>query len=54
MSASAADRDRFRAEFQRRLPPTYHDLANIDLQLFASVRGTPVARWYRPEPEIST
>jgi hypothetical protein len=25
MSASIADRDRFRAEFQRRLPPSYHE-----------------------------
>jgi hypothetical protein len=38
---------RFRAEFQRRLPPAYHDLAITDLQLFAIVRHAPVAQWHR-------
>ena len=51
MSASTADRDRFRTEFQRRLPPGYHDLANTDLQLFAIVRHSPVAQWHDPQPE---
>ncbi len=51
MSASAADRDRFRTEFQRRLPPGYHDLANSDLQLFAIVRHSSVRHWYDPVPE---
>jgi hypothetical protein len=51
MSASAADRDRFRAEFQRRLPPDYHDLTNTDLQLFAIVRHAPVSQWHSPAPE---
>jgi hypothetical protein len=51
MSASAADRDRFRAEFQRRLPPAYHDLANTDLQLFAIVRHAPASHWHSPAPE---
>jgi hypothetical protein len=51
MSASAADRDRLRAEFQRRLPPAYHYLANADLQLFAIVRHSSVAKWHDPAPE---
>jgi TniQ len=51
MSASAADRDRFRREFQRRLPPAYHDLANTDLQLFAIVRHAPVSQWHQPAAE---
>ncbi len=51
MSALAADRDRFRAEFQRRLSPTYHDLANTDLQLFAIVRHSSVAQWHDPVPD---
>jgi len=50
-SASAADRDRFRAEFQRRLLPTYHDLANTDLQLFAIVRHSSIDQWHNPVPE---
>ncbi|MFI7509621.1 hypothetical protein ACIBSS_22645 [Micromonospora aurantiaca] len=51
MSASAADRDRFRTEFQRRLPPAYHDLANTDLHLFAIVRHSSVGQWHDPVPE---
>jgi hypothetical protein len=51
MSASAADRDRFRVEFQRRLPSAYHDLANADLQLFAIVRHAPVIQWHQPAAE---
>jgi TniQ len=54
MSASTADHDRIRAEFQRRLPPAYRDLANNDLQLLATVRGGRVARWHQPESEVST
>ncbi|MGX7671838.1 hypothetical protein [Plantactinospora sp. DSM 117369] len=54
MSASAADRDRFRAEFQRRLPPAYHDLANTDPQLFAIVRHAPVSHRHSPAPETYT
>lgn len=52
MSASAADHDRFRAEFQRRLPPDYRDLANASLQLRAAVGGASVTRWYRPAVEV--
>jgi len=44
-------RDRFRAEFQRRLPPAYHDLANTDLQLFAIVRHSSIDQWHNPVPE---
>jgi hypothetical protein len=51
MTASTADRDRFRTEFQRRLPPAYHDLANTDLQLFAIVRHSSVGQWHDPVPE---
>jgi hypothetical protein len=51
MSASAADRDRFRTEFQRRPPTGYHDLANTDLQLFAIVRHSSVGQWHDPVPE---
>lgn len=51
MSASAADRDRFRTEFQRRLPPAYHDLANTDLHLFAIVRHSSVGQWHDPVPK---
>jgi len=51
MSASTADRDRFRAEFQRRLPPSYHDLANTDLQLLAIVRYSWVGQWHDAIPE---
>jgi len=51
MSASAADRDRFRVEFQRCLPPAYHDLASADLQLFAIVRHASVGQWHDPVPE---
>lgn len=50
-SASAADRDRPRVEFQRRLPPAYHDLAHIDLRLFAIVRHAPVLEWQQPAQE---
>jgi hypothetical protein len=52
MSASAADHDRFRAEFQRRLPPDYRNLANASLQLRATVGGAPVARWHQPDAEV--
>ena len=41
-SASAADRDRFRAEFQRRLPPTRRVLANTDLHIW----------WHQPTVEV--
>jgi hypothetical protein len=54
MSASTADHDRFRAEFQRRLPPAHHDLANTDLQLLATVRGAQVGHWHQPAVETST
>lgn len=53
MPASTADHDWFRAEFQRRLPPAHRDLANADLQLLATVRGSPVIRWYQPAAEIT-
>jgi hypothetical protein len=52
MSASAADRDRFRAEFQRRLPPARRVLANADLQLLATVRHAPVIWWHQPAVEV--
>jgi TniQ len=52
MSASAADHDRFRAEFQRRLPPGYRDLASASLQLRATVGGAPVTRWHQPAAEV--
>jgi hypothetical protein len=52
MSASAADHDRFRAEFQRRLPPDYRDLTNASLQLRATVGGASVTRWYQPADEV--
>jgi hypothetical protein len=52
MSASAADRDRFRAEFQRRLPPDCRDLASTDLQLLATVRNAPVTWWHQPAAEV--
>jgi hypothetical protein len=51
MSASAADRDRFRAEFQCRLPPGCRDLASADLQLFPIVRCAPVTWWHQPAAE---
>lgn len=51
MSASAADRDRLRAEFQRPLPPAYHELDNTDLQLFDIVRHAPVVQWHQPAIE---
>jgi hypothetical protein len=54
MSASTADHDRFRAEFQRRLPPAHRDLANADLQTLAAVRHAPVDDWHRPAVEAST
>ncbi|WP_432830788.1 TniQ family protein [Dactylosporangium sp. CA-092794] len=54
MSASTADHDRFRVEFQRRLPPAHRDLANGDLQLLAAVRGAQVDRWHQPAVETST
>jgi hypothetical protein len=54
MSASAADRDRFRAEFQRRLPPGLRDLASADLQLLAFVRRAPAAQWHQPAAETYT
>jgi hypothetical protein len=52
MSASAADRDRFRAEFQRCLPPCCRDLASTDLQLLATVRNAPVTWWHEPAAEL--
>ena len=52
MSASAADHDRFRAEFQRRLPPGYRDLASASLQLRATVGGAPAAWWHQPAAEV--
>ena len=52
MSASAADHDRFRAEFQRRLPPNRRDLADAGLQLLATVRNAPVAWWHQPAAEV--
>ena len=52
MSASTADHDRFRAEFQRRLPPDCRDLANASLQLRATVGGAAVARWHQPAAEV--
>ncbi len=51
MSASTADHHRFRAEFQRRLPPAHHHLANTDLQLLAAVRGSAVIQWHQPPAE---
>jgi TniQ len=51
MSASAADHDRFRAEFQHRLPPDCRDLANADLQLRATVGGAPAIWWHQPAAE---
>lgn len=53
MSASTTDHDRFRAELQRRLPPAHRDLADADLQLLATVRGTQLANWHQPTPETS-
>jgi hypothetical protein len=53
MFASAADRDRFRAQFQRRLPPAYYDLANADLQLQAVVRYVSVIQWHHPAAETA-
>jgi hypothetical protein len=53
MSASVADHDRFRVEFQRRLSPADQDLAKADLQLFAAVRGASVADWQHTEAEVS-
>lgn len=52
MSASAADHDRFRAEFQRRLPPNRRDLADAGLQLLATVRNAPVTWWHQPAAEV--
>jgi hypothetical protein len=51
MSESTADRDRFRGEFQRRLPPACRDLASADLQLLAFVRHAPVTQWHQPAAE---
>jgi hypothetical protein len=51
MSASTADHDRFRIEFQRRLPSAHRDLANADLQLLAAVRHAPVIQWHQPATE---
>jgi hypothetical protein len=53
MSPSAAGHDRFRAEFQRRLPPAHRDLANADLQLLATVGNAPVTSWHEPAVEVS-
>jgi hypothetical protein len=53
MSVSAADQDRFRAEFQRRLSAAVQELAKADLQLFAAVRSAHVADWQHPEAEVS-
>lgn len=52
MSASAADYDRFRAEFQHRLPPDRRDLADASLQLRATVAGAPVTWWHQPAAEV--
>jgi hypothetical protein len=51
MSASTTDHDRFRTEFQRRLPPAHRDLANADLQLLATVRHSPAFQWHQPATE---
>jgi len=53
MSASTADHDRFRAEFQRRLPPAHRDLANTNLQTLATVRHAPVGHWHQPAAEVA-
>jgi TniQ len=54
MSGSAADRDRFHAELQRRLPPGPRDLASASLQLLAFMRHAPVLKWHQPTPETYT
>jgi hypothetical protein len=54
MSISTTDHDRFRAEFQHRLPPAQRDLANTDLQLLATVRHSPVFQWHQPPAETVT
>jgi hypothetical protein len=54
MSASAADHDRFRAEFQRRLPPDCRDLASASLQLRATGGGAPAIWWHQPTAEVIT
>jgi len=51
MSASTADRDRFRIELQRHLPPAHRDLASADLQLLAAVRNSRVIQWHQPPVE---
>jgi len=53
MSASAADHERFRAEFQRRLPPDCRDLASRGLQLRATVGSAPVIWWHPPAVEVA-
>jgi hypothetical protein len=52
MPASAAGHERFRAEFQRRLPPDCRDLASRGLQLRATVGGAPVTWWHQPAVEV--
>jgi hypothetical protein len=52
MSASAAGHERFRAEFQHRLPPDCRDLASRSLQLRATVGGAPVTWWHQPVVEV--
>jgi hypothetical protein len=52
VSASAAGHERFRAGFQRRLPPGCRDLASRGLQLRAAVGGAPVIWWHQPSVEV--
>jgi hypothetical protein len=52
MSPAPTDRDRFRAEVQRRLPPAHRDLTDADLQLLATVPHATVTWWRQPGVEV--
>ena len=54
LSESATDHDRFRAEFQHRLPPESRHLANAGLQLRATAGGAPAISWHQPAAETIT
>jgi hypothetical protein len=51
MSASTADRERFRSELQHRLPPVCHTLADPGLHLLALARHALVIQCHDPAPE---
>lgn len=54
MSVSAADHDRFRAEFQRRLPLAHRDLAKADLRRRPRCAGRPLAPARRRDVRVNS